>query len=247
MDFLIILIILDKFNINTFYYVTKNSIKYIPGIGTMIYYSNDIIINRKWKNDKHLLKNYLDNICNDSNSDNKIIIIFPEGTRYTERKFIESNEYSINNNLPIYNNLLVPKMKGLWYILNYLYNNNQLGNIIDLSIIFPNENKNILFNFIQNNTSQIYFLIRNINFIHYTEYNKFKNWFLNEWKIKDNNITNYKQIKYNKVNTNLNIINIIIIIIILLLSIILLKNSYTRKYLLFNLIIYYIFIIHKFL
>ncbi len=58
----------------------------------------------------------------------------PEGTRYTPEKFQESQTYSKQNNLPVFENLLYPKMKGLYIVSNILNKNGNLGKILDFTI-----------------------------------------------------------------------------------------------------------------
>ena len=52
-----------------------------------------------------------------------------------EQKLKEGNEFSKKNNLPIYENLMVPKSKGLWFIIKHLKKLNKLGRIWDATII----------------------------------------------------------------------------------------------------------------
>ena len=47
-----------------------------------------------------------------------ILIIFPEGTRYTKEKFEIAQEFSKSKGIPIYDHLLVPKARGLWFLIN---------------------------------------------------------------------------------------------------------------------------------
>ena len=71
-----------------------------------------IFIERSWEKDKHKIEQKV------SKLKNKIIIIFPEGTRKTIKNYKESVNYSIKNNFPIYENLLLPRTKGSWKIIN---------------------------------------------------------------------------------------------------------------------------------
>ena len=62
----------------------------------------------------------------------------PEGTRYTPEKHVIAKQFSLDNNLPVFTNMLYPKMKGLFHICNVLKENNKLGNIIDFTNFIKN-------------------------------------------------------------------------------------------------------------
>jgi 1-acyl-sn-glycerol-3-phosphate acyltransferase len=128
-DFLIIIVILCQFNIPNYYFVFKDSLIKIPIFGSLI--SDDIRITRNWENDEGLISDQLKNIKNGT------IIIYPEGTRYDNKKHKQSMEYCIQNKLPIYNYTLAPKAKGLHCMFSILSNSNRLGKIYDLTLIMP--------------------------------------------------------------------------------------------------------------
>jgi 1-acyl-sn-glycerol-3-phosphate acyltransferase len=244
LDFIIITTYLEKLKVDNYNYVLKSSINYIPGLGIITYMNSDIKLNRKWEEDQELLNVQLDVIINNINNNKQVIIIFPEGTRSNKKKLIEGQYFSINNNLPVYNNLLVPKTKGLFHIINYLKEKKKLGQIWDISLVINNLNTKLnLFNKLTN----IFIIVKEltINNDNILNQENFKKYFLNYWTKKDIILSNYNKIKYNELNINNNYLHYIQITIIILLYLLSLYNMYSKYYLLISIIICYIFIIFK--
>jgi 1-acyl-sn-glycerol-3-phosphate acyltransferase len=245
LDFIILLTILEQLKINNFTFVLKKSINFIPGLGVITFSNDDIKLDRNWNLDKKNLDNQLDNI-----NDNNYIIIFPEGTRFNKNLLLSGKQYSIDNNYPVYNNLLVPKSKGLFYIINYLNKRNKLGKIYDFSLIFPDfMNESIyLNNLFTKSIKSIYINIRelslpnNLNTISDVD---FKNWLLFEWENKDILISNYKNDLYDNIFLRYNKFNLKIVFLICIIGFFILTSKKRRMYLLISLIISYYIIYNK--
>jgi len=249
MDFLIILTFLQSININNFNFVLKKEIEYIPGFGLIMYANSDIKLNRDWNLDKINLEKQVDNIINNNINKKQVILIFPEGTRLTTKKLLDGQQYSMKNNLNIFNNLLVPKSKGLWFLINALKNKNKLGNIWDITIAIPN---------ILNKTSKsngiiegikyknIYLNITLINLLEeYKNQDKIKEWLLNLWINKDNYLDNYKENVYKKLEINDFKFNDLALITLICIMFIFLFNDNGKYYLLSSFILSYILILLK--
>lgn len=243
-DAIVLVSYLNYLNITSCNFVAKSILTYIPGVGQVGYFNKDIIINRKWNEDKTQIKKRLDNY--DFNGDKQVIIIFPEGTRLTSSKLLEGQEYSKKNNFPIYNKLLVPKTKGINYILKYLSEKNKLGKIWDLSLI-NSKKTNSIFDLLNSTSQNSYIIARELHIDpkYYNDNEKFKYLFLKIWKTKDDIISNYDKMIYKKITNKINYLHIISIIIIIILSLFFLNNKYGRYYLLFSIVCLYILMIFK--
>eukprot|EP01012_Entosiphon_sulcatum_P048638 TRINITY_DN6713_c0_g1_i1.p1 TRINITY_DN6713_c0_g1~~TRINITY_DN6713_c0_g1_i1.p1 ORF type:complete len:312 (+),score=45.58 TRINITY_DN6713_c0_g1_i1:22-936(+) len=91
-------------------YIVKKSLTYIPGFGWGMLFSGMIAINRDWTKDKKSVSAAFDNITK-----NKLptwLIMYVEGTRITPEKLKQSQEYAKKQNLPILENVLLPRPKG---------------------------------------------------------------------------------------------------------------------------------------
>lgn len=232
-DGFMLLTILKYFNIDNWNVVGKKELIYLPGIGTLFMFGKDIKLERNWELDKITIEKQLNNI-NDG-----ILIIFPEGTRFEPTKHKEGQQFSIENNLPIYDNLLVPKSKGLMTICNHLKKNNKLGKIIDLSFILPSflgksANMNDL---LKKEMGNVYLMIRDLNY----DNGDFKEWLLNEWKIKDNLITNYRDFIYKKMDYKVNLMILLVSLFFTIsVTIKLINNENMRYFMILSIIVTYI-------
>ena len=243
-DFVILISYLQSMGISGFNFILKKEITYFPGIGFIMYTSNDIKLSRNWEQDKTTFSKQIDNLKSSlTNNMKQVIIIFPEGTRSTPKKLQEGQDFSRKNDFPVYNNLLVPRIKGLYYLINNLKTSNQLGRIWDMTLVIPK----LATHSFGSPLGQVYINSMELSLLEdYQDIDIFKLWVLENWKIKDNFIDNYNSIKYQKVDfSDLKYNNICIITFISILSLLLLSNKYSRYYLLISCIIAYIFVIFK--
>ena len=164
----------------------------------------------------------------------QVIIIFPEGTRFTLEKLKEAQRFSLENNLPKYNNLLVPKSKGLWFIVNQLAKKNRLGRIWDMTLVLPKflGKESYLSDIVGKEIGNVYCDIRELKLPeNFEDNNIFKNWLHENWKIKDKYIEHYNKYQYEKITFNdMRYNHLIFITFIIFFATILLYNKYGRYY-----------------
>ena len=246
-DFLIIKSYLQYIGIDSFNYFIKNTINYVPGIGLVMYSSTAIKLFRNWEKDKDNLVNQINKIETGPNSNKQFIIIFPEGTRLTSKKLEEGQNFSKSNNLPIYDNLLVPKSKGLWFLVNHLNKSNKLGRIWDLTLAIPKFMKKSAYinDVFGKPIGPVYGMMKELRIDFDAQDSElFKSWLLKNWKIKDDFLKNYNKYIYKKLEfDDPKYRHIAIIALVCLIFSLLLGVKYGRYYLIMSLIISYIFII----
>lgn len=220
-DFCIYLSIIRQFDNRDIYFILKKDVLFIPGFGSILTNSNDIKLNKKIEDDIDNLENSIRNIKNG------LIIIMPEGTRYTEEKHMIAKKFSIDNKLPLFNNILYPKMKGLFNICKILNENNKLGNIIDFTNFIKNLHlkKSHIDKLLTTKLDDTYTIICNhiVPVDKLNDYNSFKEWFLDIWKVKDNILDDMNKsinkIDYKKIKPKMKLYKLLIIIIVLALTI----------------------------
>jgi 1-acyl-sn-glycerol-3-phosphate acyltransferase len=230
-DSFILLSMLEHMNISNFIMIGKKDLIYTPGVGLIFMFGDHIKLARNWEEDKNTIDKQLENIKEG------IIVLFPEGTRYTEEKFKEGQEFSRKNNLPVYDNLLVPKSKGFQAIYNNLKNKNKLGNIYDSTIILENKN---LIDLFKKDSTNVHLINRILN-KEELENKDFKSWLLEKWSEKDNLIKTYSKIKYEnmylELDENFLFLNLFIYYNVFIL---LIENKEFRYYFLTLIVIAYI-------
>lgn len=244
-DHLLLQIYLEYIGIESFNYSFKIIINYIPGIGLICYSGTDIKFSRNWEKDKTNLANQIDKIK--TGTKKQLITIFPEGSRLTSENLEEGQNFSRLNNLPIYDNLLVPKSKGLWFIINHLNKTNRLGRIWDLTLAIPKfMGKSAYFkDIIGKPIGPIYGMIKElkINF-DIQDPELFKSWLFKNWTTKDNFLKNYQKFVYKKMEwNNHKYKHIIFITLVCLLFSLCLCFKYGRYYLITSFVLSYILII----
>ncbi len=220
-DFAIYLSVLKQFSNKEVYFICRDNLKFIPFFGFYLNFFNFIRIKKNIDTDKDILINYINKI------DKGIIVIMPEGTRFTEENHKKSQEFSKNNNLHIFNNLLYPKMKGIHIICDILNKNNKLGNIIDFTIKVDNMflKKSHLEDMIKHNLGNSFVVINNYKMKHMDNYELFKKYFLKKWIIKDNILNNTNNYKYKTINPYVPFYKIFLIINIICVFINIIKSS----------------------
>ena len=200
-DFAIYLSLIRLFDSRPIYFLFKKSILFIPGTGFILGSGKDIKMNRKMEDDEENINNSISKIKEG------IIILMPEGTRFTPERFREAQKYSKDNNLPVFKNTLFPKMKGIYTISNILKKNNVLGNIIDFTIQVENfkHKKCYMDKLMAEKLGNTLSIINTYNIPDKVldNYDIFKNWFLNKIWIKkdsiletinDAKLNNYKEL-----------------------------------------------------
>jgi len=248
LDFLIMMTYLEELDIQSYNFVLKNEITYTPGFGLIMYASQDVKLNRNWEQDKEILGKQLDKIK--TNDKKQVIIIFPEGTRLSEQKLKEGQLFSQSNNLPVYDNLMVPKSKGLWFIVNHLSKSGKLGRIWDTTLIFPNFIKKSIksSDIFGKPLGDIKTVWREVKLDeNFEDQDGFKKWLINLWVTKDSLIKHHDKVIFNQVypNEKIKTSTKLSLLILFLIIIGLLLNKYGRYYLLGSFLLSYILIIFK--
>jgi 1-acyl-sn-glycerol-3-phosphate acyltransferase len=196
-DFVIYLSLIRLFDSRPIYFLFKKNILFIPGSGFILGSGKDIKMNRKMEDDEENINNSISKIKEG------IIILMPEGTRFTPDRFIEAQKYSKDNNLPVFKNTLFPKMKGIYTISNILKKNGVLGNIIDFTIQIENfrNKKCYMDKLMTEKLGNTFSIINTYNIPEkvLANYDIFKKWFLNKiWIKKDTILETICDTKLNK-------------------------------------------------
>ena len=203
-------------------------------------------MSRNWEKDKHSLANQIDKFETNPNSNKQFIIIFPEGTRSTPKKLEEGQNFSRLNNLPVFDNLLVPKSKGLHFLVNHLNKTNKLGRIWDLTLAIPKFMKQSAYinDVFGKPIGPVYGTIKELKLdFDIQDSELFKSWLLKKWEIKDEFLKNYKKYVYKKLEFNdPKYRHIALIVLICLIFSLLLGVKYGRCYLIMSIVLSYILI-----
>ncbi|KAJ9062280.1 hypothetical protein DSO57_1012496 [Entomophthora muscae] len=91
-------------------YFLKDSIKYLPIFGWSLYLIGMLFIKRNWLSDHKKIDKVFHTFLH-----NRLpvwLITYPEGTRFTQKKKQESDEFCKSRNLEPFKNVMYPRVKG---------------------------------------------------------------------------------------------------------------------------------------
>lgn len=99
-------------------YILKSSLMKLPVFGWAFQILEFIPVERKWEVDESKMRQILSSFKDPS--DPLWLVVFPEGTDFTEQKCVRSQQFSAENGLPILSNVLIPKTRGFHACLETL-------------------------------------------------------------------------------------------------------------------------------
>lgn len=123
---------LRKGRLQSIKYILKKSLMKLPIFNWAFHIIEFIPVERNWEVDEPLIRRRLSELKNPK--DPLWLAVFPEGTDYTEKKCIKSQEYAAEHGLPILKNVLLPKIKGFNCCLQELRSN--LDAVYDITIAY---------------------------------------------------------------------------------------------------------------
>ncbi|EMS51385.1 putative 1-acyl-sn-glycerol-3-phosphate acyltransferase 5 [Triticum urartu] len=124
---------LRKGRLQSIKYILKKSLMKLPIFNWAFHIIEFIPVERNWEVDEPLIRRRLSQLKYPK--DPLWLAVFPEGTDYTEKKCIKSQEYAAEHGLPILKNVLLPKIKGFNCCLQELRSNLDAGNHLSLPFI----------------------------------------------------------------------------------------------------------------
>lgn len=110
------------------YIILKESIKYIPILGTGMMFYGFIFLSRKWATDKQRFQHRLRKLSashsgpmsGSAGLDPMWLLIFPEGTNLSKNGRESSRKWAEKNNMPDLRHALIPRSTGLCFCLQEL-------------------------------------------------------------------------------------------------------------------------------
>ena len=138
-DFIVFGAISDYLNrVAKSFVLVKRETFYVPIIGWVEGICPHAVgLSRNWEEDKISIGALCDRF--NANKDYKYVspwlwFIFPEGTRFSNKKLIKAQEFAKKRGYPCYDHLLQPRVKGFSFLTKHLHKT--LGGIVDASILY---------------------------------------------------------------------------------------------------------------
>jgi lysocardiolipin and lysophospholipid acyltransferase len=110
------------------YIILKESIRYIPVLGTGMMFYGFIFLSRKWATDKDRFHYRLQKLSttnrpnhpSGTSLDPMWLLLFPEGTNLSDNGRVASKKWADKNNIPDLRHALLPRSTGLGFCLQEL-------------------------------------------------------------------------------------------------------------------------------
>ncbi|CAD5118668.1 DgyrCDS7353 [Dimorphilus gyrociliatus] len=115
----------------------KSSLKLVPLIGWAWTFTESIFLKREWDKDKEIIKRDLSFLREYPDNYWVTLLLFCEGTRFTEEKLIKSNEIARKKGLKELKHHLLPRTKG--FVLSMHGVKEKFSSILDLTIGFRSD------------------------------------------------------------------------------------------------------------
>ncbi|KJE90348.1 1-acyl-sn-glycerol-3-phosphate acyltransferase [Capsaspora owczarzaki ATCC 30864] len=133
-DWLFGLVLAEKYNcLGGAKAYMKGNTKFLPILGWSWWFLEFVFLSRAWDKDQSKLASACKSL--DGFPLPFWMVIFAEGTRYTEEKHRASQEFARANNLPVLRHLLVPRTKGFAYTAMGL--RDVVTKVYDVTFAFP--------------------------------------------------------------------------------------------------------------
>ncbi|GFN81173.1 1-acyl-sn-glycerol-3-phosphate acyltransferase 3, partial [Plakobranchus ocellatus] len=91
---------------------SKKILLFVPLIGWAWYFTETIFLRRKWEHDKKSIRQDIQKSCDYPKGYHVTLLLFPEGTRYTEKKHKASLAVCRAKGYPELKHVLLPRPKG---------------------------------------------------------------------------------------------------------------------------------------
>jgi len=108
--------------------LAKKSLQYVPVIGWSSFMSGDVFLSRSWEKDKLNVKAKVEAL--ELQPLPTWLFLFPEGTRFNQKKHKASLEFAASRGLPQLKHHLIPRTKGF-----ALTSEHMKGGVIDLTFV----------------------------------------------------------------------------------------------------------------
>lgn len=169
-------------------YILKSSLMKLPVFGWAFYILEFIPVKRRWDVDepnmRHMLSSFKDP------RDPLWLVLFPEGTDFTEEKCIRSQKYAAENGLPILKSVLLPKSKGFCACLEGL--RGSLDAVYDVTIGYKHRCPSFMDNVFGIAPSEVHIHIRRITLENIpTSEEKLTTWLMETFRFKDELLSHF--------------------------------------------------------
>uniref|UniRef100_A0A0E0L4D5 1-acylglycerol-3-phosphate O-acyltransferase n=1 Tax=Oryza punctata TaxID=4537 RepID=A0A0E0L4D5_ORYPU len=172
-------------------YILKKSLMKLPIFNWAFHIIEFIPVERKWEVDEPLIRSRLSELKNPK--DPLWLAVFPEGTDYTKKKCIKSQEYAKEHGLPILINVLLPKTKGFHCCLQEL--RDSMDAVCDITIAYKHQPPTFMDNVYGIDPSEVHIHVKIIQVSDIpTSEDEVADWLVERFKLKDKLLSDFSML-----------------------------------------------------
>lgn len=169
-------------------YILKSSVRNAPIFGWGFHILEFILVERKWEVDEPVIQSMLSTFKDPQ--DPLWLILFPEGTDFTDQKCLRSQRFAEENHLPILKNVLQPKTKGFYSCLTLL--RDSLDAVYDITIAYKHRCPLFMDNAFGTDPAEVHVHVRRITLHEIpTSENEAAAWLVEAFRLKDELLSNF--------------------------------------------------------
>jgi len=113
-------------------FFAKKELLYVPILGWAAYFLGFIFLKRSWHEDKESVFKTFEQVAGSTTKRNFCLVMYPEGTRVSEKKLAESQEFAKSRGMLVLKHVLVPRVKGLLATFERL--RSEIDAVVDITV-----------------------------------------------------------------------------------------------------------------
>ncbi|KAF5739404.1 phospholipid/glycerol acyltransferase family protein [Tripterygium wilfordii] len=170
-------------------YILKSSLMKLPVLGWGFHILEFISVERKWEVDEPILRQMLSTFKNPR--DPLWLVVFPEGTDFTEQKCQRSQKFAAEVGLPILTNVLLPKTRGFSVCVEEL--RSSLDAVYDVSIAYKHQYPTFSDNVFGIDPSEVHIHVRRVPVKEIpASDSEVASWLIDTFRLKDKLLSDFK-------------------------------------------------------
>ncbi|KAK9113177.1 hypothetical protein Scep_020696 [Stephania cephalantha] len=180
---------LRKGSIGYIKYILKSSLMKLPIFGWVFHVVEFIPVQRKWELDESIMREMLSTFTD--RQDPLWLALFPEGTDFTQEKCTKSQKFAAEKGLPVLQNVLLPKTKGLCICLEVL--KGSMDAVYDVTIGYKHRYPCFMDNVFGVDPSEVHMHVQRIPFSSIpSSENEATAWLMNRFQLKDQLLADFR-------------------------------------------------------
>lgn len=172
--------------------VIKQSLQAVPVFGFFWWCADFVFLQRSWKSDSTKLQKGFENQHKyREHAMPYCLTIYPEGTRLSQAKLEESQEFARSRKLPVLEQVIYPRVRGTWSAINSM----KLDAIYDATLVSPpgSDSKANIITLAQGIPAEVHIMIERLSPDDVPrDEDSMGSWLYSRWHVKDERLRRFQ-------------------------------------------------------